>query len=433
MTLQKMLQEDPVVILDGGKRTPRADILVKNKFPGLFHRYTSNQLGAHAIKAAVETTGVDVDTIGHVVMGNALESHRDGIYAARGMALDAGLPREIPALTVRRICGSGAQAIVNGAHQVLLGDHDKGRPLIVAGGAESMQYPHIIYNLRGRKQGPTVVKYGPVDCHSLPKGTYAQDLLHMALFDPSAGMAMANTGENLGRLNGITRGESDRFAYDSQVKAARARNEGWFDEEIVPVEVPEMGSHLTTMLRHDTHIRDNISLDGLAALPPVFEPPNGVITPGNASAVVDGAAAMILCRQSEAGKRGLVPLCRLAGWGIAGVDPKVMGIGPVPATQKALEMAGISADRIDTVELNEAFAPQAIACIRQFREMGIAPEKVNPMGGAIALGHPLGATGAILTLTASYFLKRRALKYALVTMCIGGGQGIALILENAND
>ena len=431
MTLQERLKEDPIVILDGGRRTPRADILVDNKKPGLFHRYTSNQLGGIAIKAAVEGK-INPDDIGHVVMGNALESHRDGIYGARGMALAAGLPDEIPALTVRRICGSGAQAIVSGAYTALLGDHAPNRPLVVVGGAESMQYPHVIYNLRGRKQGETTVKYGALDCRKLAPGTHAQDLLHMALFDPYAGMAMANTAENLGRLCQLDRKQSDQFAYESQVKAAKARDMGCFEEEIVPVEVPVDASFSNSMLCNDTHIRDNISLSALAKLPAIFEPPDGMITPGNASAVVDGAAAMVLCRAAEARNLGLKPLCRLAGWGIAGVDPKIMGIGPVPATEQALAMAGIDAKLIDTVELNEAFAPQALACIAEFEKMGISADKVNPLGGAIALGHPLGATGAILTLTAGYHLRRNNSRYALVTMCIGGGQGIALILENIN-
>ncbi len=425
-----MLNEQSIVILNGGKRTPRADILINNRDEGLFHGYTTNQLGGIAIRATLSNSGVKGEEIGHVVMGNALESHRDSIYAARGMAIEGGLPYEVPALTVRRICGSGAQSIVNAAQMLLLEDYPEDKPFIIAGGAESMQYPHMLYNLRGRRVGNSVVKYGAINCSSLPRGTYAQDLLHMALYDPSANMAMANTGENLGRIYKISRSEADQFAHRSHMRAMAYRKENGPKDEIVPVEVPVPESFDKTMLDYDTHVRPNISLDGLAGLPPVFEPPDGIITPGNASAVVDGAAAMVLCHESSAKQQGYDPICRIIGWGIAGVDPKVMGIGPVPATKSALEMAGIKGDELDTVELNEAFAPQALACIRDFEKMGIDPEKVNPVGSAIALGHPLGATGSILTITASYYLQRKKLRYGLVTMCIGGGQGIALIIEN---
>lgn len=429
MSLKELLKKNSIVVLDGGRRTPRADILIDNKLPGLFHRYTTNQLGGFAIKATLEASRVSHEHIGHVIMGNALESHRDSIYAARGMALAAGLPYEIPALTVRRICGTGTQAIVNGAHMALLEDLPEGKPLVVVGGGESMQYPHAIFNMRGKKAGNTVVKYGPIDCHALPKGSYAQDMLHMALYDPFAGMAMANTAERLGRMYHVTRQQADAFAYRSQTRAAKARAAGHFAEEIVPVAVQGPDPALE-MLDYDTHIRDNISLDGLARLPAVFEPDRGIITPGNASAVVDGAAAMILCRESDAEHLGLRPLFRILGWGVAGVDPKIMGIGPVPSSKAALEMAGLNGHQLDTIELNEAFAPQSLACIEEFKKMGIDPEKVNPQGSAIALGHPLGATGAVLTLTAAYYLKRNRLKYGLVTMCIGGGQGIAMVIEN---
>ena len=429
MSVKEQLDRKNIVILDGGRRTPRADILLNNNYPGLMSRYSTNKLGSIVIEAAMKASKVIPDEIGHVIMGNALESHRDSIYGARGMALGAGLNITTPALTVRRLCGSGAQSIVNGTQMLLLGDHPEDQPFMVVGGAESMQYPHILYNLRGRKQGNTTVKYGAVACSSLPPGSYAQDLLHMALFDPSAGMAMANTAEKLGRNYKITRLQADTFAYNSQKKAHLATTNGWFEEEITPVTVVDQNGEESS-LRSDTHIRPNISMDALLDLPPVFEPPNGIITPGNASAVVDGAAAMVICGMETAKARGLQPLCRIAGWGYAGVDPTLMGIGPAPATENALKMAGLSGDQIDTLELNEAFAPQALACIHEFKKMGIDPEKVNPVGNAIAMGHPLGATGSILTLTAAYHLKRNHLRYGLITMCIGGGQGIALIIEN---
>jgi acetyl-CoA acetyltransferase family protein len=305
---------------------------------------------------------------------------------------------------------------------LLLGDLPEDRPFVLAGGAESMQYPHLLYGLRGRRAGGGVVKYGPLDCAALPKGTYAQDLLYMALYDPSAGMAMANTAERLGRQYGITRREADAFAFRSHQRALAWRERPGAGEAIVPVPLPGGGQ-----LEQDTHPRPAISLDGLAELPPVFEPPHGIITPGNASAVVDGAAAMVLRREEDAGGR---PLARILGWGVAGVDPRIMGIGPVPATRLALEMAGVRGADLDTVELNEAFAPQALACMKDFAQMGIDPERVNPAGGAIALGHPLGATGAILTLTAAHYLRATGGRLGLVTMCIGGGQGIAMVIEN---
>ncbi|MCB1050634.1 MAG: thiolase family protein [Acidobacteria bacterium] len=430
MKLKRLLEEDPLVILDGGRRTPRADILHENKRPGKFASLSTNQLGGIAIKATLEHSGVSPDQIGHVIMAQALESHRDSIYAARIMALEAGIPKEVPALTVRRLCGSGAQAIVNACHQLLLEDHLPGRPYLVAGGAESMQYPHIVYGLRGKPAKQGIVKYGAVACDQMPPGTFAQDLLHMALFDPMAGMAMANTAEKVARQYGISREASDAFAYRSHRLAHQAQHKGWFEEEITPIEVPVYGSHEREWVRSDTHVRPDISLQSLARLPVVFEPPHGVLTPGNASGVVDGAAAMIVTRKATAQQAGQHILARIAGWGIAGCEPSLMGLGPVPATRFALEMAGISGAQIDHVELNEAFAPQALACIQEFETLGIDPSKVNPLGNAIALGHPLGATGAILTLTCAYHLRRTHGRYGLVTMCIGGGQGIALILEN---
>jgi len=251
----------------------------------------------------------------------------------------------------------------------------------------------------------------------------------MGLYDPGARMSMANTAEELGRRYGITREESDRFGYRSHKNAKRARDAGWFDEEIVPLTVRREGGDETIEVRHDTHILEDVSLEKMAQLRPAFEP-RGVITAGNASAVVDGAAAMVIGRESDARKHGLRPLARLAAVGVAACDPRIMGWGPVPAVRLALERAGLHGKDIDVVELNEAFAPQALAVMRDFEKDGIDPERVNPMGNAIALGHPLGATGAILTLTCAYALRRTKGRYGIVTMCIGGGQGIALLLES---
>lgn len=425
-----MAKKKSVVILDGGRRLPRTDILYKNRFPGLFSRFSTTQLGGMAIKATLEHTAIDPKLIGHVVMGMAAHSHRDSIYGAQGMRWRAGLGYDVPALTVARICGSGAEAISVASEMALAGlRHDKKRPFYVVGGSESMQYPFSLYNYRGKTVGNTTQKYGPIDVKTLPPGAALQDALLMCLYDPAAKLRMAGTAELLGRRFGITREECDRFGYRSHVNAKKARDAGWFDEELVPVTVEQGGSLPPITVKYDEHILENPSLEAMAKLPPAFEP-NGVITAGNASAVVDGAAAMVLGLESDAERYGLKPLCRIAGYGVAGVEPQIMGYGPVPATRNALKSAGLKAEQIDIVELNEAFSPQALACVRDMEKMGIDPEKVNPMGNAIALGHPLGATGAILTLTCAYALRRRKLRYGLVTMCIGGGQGIALILES---
>jgi len=425
-----MANNASIVILDGGRRLPRADILHNNKGPGLFTRFTTTQLGGMAIRAALRDTDVDPGRIGHVVMGMAAHSHRDSIYGAQGARWRGGLPDDVPALTVARICGSGAEAISVASEMAIAGlRHDRERPFYVVGGCESMQYPFSVYNLRGRAVGSGVQKYGPVDPRALPPGVYLQDALLMCLYDPGAKMAMANTAEELGRRYRITRQECDAFGYRSHVRAKAARDAGHFDEETEPVVVGQGGSKAPVTVRHDTHILEEPSLEGMAKLFPAFEA-GGVITAGNASAVVDSAAAMVLGLEKDAERFGCKPLCRIAGYGVAGVDPRIMGFGPVPSTRKALEHAGLKGEQIDIVEINEAFAPQALACMREFEKMGLDPEKVNPMGNAIALGHPLGATGAILTLTCAYALRRRKLRYGVVTMCIGGGQGIALVLES---
>jgi acetyl-CoA acetyltransferase family protein len=425
-----MGKDGSIVILDGARRTPRADILVDNKKPGLFARYTTTQLGGMAIKATLENTPVDKGLIGHVIMGMAAHSHRDSIYGAQGMRWRGGLGQDVPALTVARICGSGAEAVAVGAEMMLAGlRHDEARPFMVVGGSESMQYPFMLFNYRGRPVGAAVQKYGPVDVKGLPPGTHLHDSLLMGLYDPGAGMAMANTAEELGRRYGITREQADAFGYRSHKNAKEARDAGWFDEEIEPVSVQEDGVRSPITVKYDTHIMENVSLEKMARLRPAFEP-GGIITAGNASAVVDAGAAMVIAKETDAEKHGLKPLARLIGYGVAACDPQIMGWGPVPSTRKALDHAGLKGSDIDHVELNEAFAPQALAVVKDFEEMGIDPEKVNPVGSAIALGHPLGATGAVLTITCAYGLRRAKKKYGVVTMCIGGGQGISLILES---
>jgi len=422
------MSNDSIVILEGARRTPRADILHKNREAGVFSRYTTTQLGGKAIAATLDATEVDKSLVGHVVMGMAQHSHRDSIYAAKGMAWRGGLAQDVPALTVARICGSGAEAVAVGAEMILAGvRHDRARPFIVVGGAESMQYPFCLYNARGHEVGGAVQKYGPIDTGKLARGTYLQDMLLMSLYDPSAKMAMANTAEELARRYQISREEADEFGYRSQRLAREARDAGWFATETTPVEGELAGDKIT--VQHDTHIMDDVSLAKMARLPAAFEQ-GGIVTAGNASAVVDGAAAMVIGKESDARQHGARPLARVIGMGVAACDPQIMGWGPVPSTKRALDVAGIKGDAIDHAELNEAFAPQALAVIRDLAELGIDPERFNPMGGAIALGHPLGATGAILTLTCAHALRRTKQRYGLVTMCIGGGQGISLILES---
>jgi acetyl-CoA acetyltransferase family protein len=424
-----MSTKEKIVILDGARRTPRADILVDNKKPGVFSRFTTTQLGGMAIKATLENTELDSSLVGHVVMGMAQHSHRDSIYGAQGMRWRGGLKEDVPALTVARICGSGAEAVAVGSEIITAGmRHDEERPFIVVGGAESMQYPFTLYNMRGRKVGATTQKYGPIDARALPPGTHLQDMLLAGLYDPSAKMAMANTAEELARRYKISREESDVFGLRSHKLAKAAREAGHWDEEIAPVDVISDTAKPATRIKYDTHILDGVSMEKMARLRAAFEP-GGVITAGNASAVVDGAGAMVIGKESDAEKHGVKPLARLVSVGVAACDPQIMGWGPVPAVRLALKRAGLKGDQIDMVELNEAFAPQALACIRDFSDMGIDPESVNPMGGAIAIGHPLGATGAMLTLTCAYNLRRQNKRYGIVTMCIGGGQGIALLIE----
>ncbi len=425
-----MSSQQSVMILEGARRLPRADILINNKAPGLLSDFSTTQLGGLAVEATLKRTAVPAELVGHVVMGMAQHSHRDSIYGAQGMRWRGGLPNDVPALTVARICGSGAEALSVAAELMLAGlRHDAARPFVVAGGAESMQYPFSLYNYRGRAVGGGVQKYGPVDPKQLPAGVMLQDMLLMSLYDPGAGMAMANTAEELGRRYGVTRDEADSFGLRSHTLAKAARDAGRFEEEIEPVLLKggaERGEPV--YLRHDTHIIEDASMAKMSQLRPAFEA-GGIITAGNASAVVDGAAAMVLGLERDVRAHDAKPLARLAGFGVAACDPKIMGWGPVPATRLALKQAGITGADVGHVELNEAFAPQAIACIRDFAEMGINPDVVNPLGNAIALGHPLGATGAILTVTCAHALRASGARYGVVTMCIGGGQGISLVLE----
>ena len=387
------------VFILGGKRTPMG------QYVGALKDISAIDLGAVAARGALEATGVNPAEIDHTVIGNALQTSGDAIYGARHVALKAGVPFDRPALTVNRLCGSGIQAIVSGAHMIQLGEADTA----LVGGIESMsQAPHV---LRGARSG-----------FALGEGKL-EDSLMVALLDTYCNTPMAGTAENLARKFEISREEQDAYAYRSQQEAKRARDACYFSEEIVPVEVKSRKNSF--MFEQDDHLRPETTLEGLAKLRPAFAK-DGFVTAGNASGIVDGAAALVIADEEFVKNKGLNPLGRIVSWAYAGVEPEIMGIGPVPATRKALEKAGLKLSDMDLIEVNEAFAAQYLAVEK---ELGLDRSKTNVNGGAIALGHPLGATGTRLVLTALLELRRRKGRYALTTACIGGGQGIAMIVE----
>jgi acetyl-CoA acyltransferase 2 len=383
-----------IVIVDGA-RTPMAE------YNGHFTDISAIDLGAVAAKAAMERSGYAPDQIDHVIVGNALQTSGDAIYGARHVGLKAGVPKQVPALTVNRLCGSGIQSIVNAAEQIALGESNT----VLAGGMENMsQAPHVI---RGARKG-----------FKLGQGAI-EDSLMVALYDPYAGFYMAQTSDNLARKYEISREAQDEYALRSQKCAGEARDAGKFKEEIVPVTV---GKKEVT---EDDHLRPDTTMEGLAKLRPAFAK-DGFVTAGNASGIVDGAAMVVVTAGDKT--NGKKPLGRIVSWGITGCDPEIMGIGPVPATKIALKKAGLKLEDIDLIEINEAFAGQILAVVK---ELGIDKEKLNVNGGAIALGHPLAASGTRLVLTVLYELRRRQKRYGLASACIGGGQGIAMIVENA--
>ncbi len=381
------------------------------RYCGKLKDFTAQELGALAARGAMQRSGLAASEFDHVVFGNAQQTSGDALYGARHAALRAGLPVETPALTVNRLCGSGMQAIVSAA-QMIQTDEAK---IVLAGGMEAMsQAPFCI---RGR------------DGFNLAPGGKLEDSLMVALLDSYCGLYMANTAELYGTQQGITREKQDEFALRSQQKAEAASKEGRLLDELVPVALRNSKGEATgESFMEDDHRRPQTTLEGLAKLKPAFGK-NGTVTAGNASGIVDGAAAVVVMSLDEAGKRGIRPLGRIVSWGIAGVDPTVMGRGPVPATRFALQKAALTLDYIDLIEVNEAFAAQYLAVEK---ELGLDREKVNVNGGAIALGHPLGATGTRLVITLLYELRRRKRKYGLATACIGGGQGIAMVVESMN-
>jgi acetyl-CoA acyltransferase 2 len=383
----------------GGARTPMAS------YNGRLKDVSAIELGAIASRAAMARTGVLPEMIEHVVFGNVLHTSVDAIYGARHVGLKAGVPIEVPAYTVNRLCGSGLQSAISGGQLIRLGEAD----VVLAGGMENMtQAPHVIRGLRsGLRLGQGAL----------------EDTLWSGLLDTHGGCTMADTAEHCAAKYHITRDEQDRYALRSQQLAHRAWTTGRFADEVVPVEVKSRKG--IEVFAEDDHLRPDSTLEGLATLAPAFRK-DGCVTAGNASGIVDGAAALILASEIGIARHGLRPLGRLVQWATVGVEPTLMGMGPAPATRAVLAKAGLSLDDIDLIEVNEAFAAQYLAVER---ELGLDREKVNVNGGAIALGHPLGMTGTRLMLTLLFELRRRGLRRGLATACIGGGQGIAAIVE----
>jgi acetyl-CoA acetyltransferase family protein len=375
------------------------------EYVGALKDLSALELGAIAARGAFDKTGVQPEWIDHAVVGNVLQTSSDAIYGARHVALKAGVPIEVPALTVNRLCGSGIQAAVSGAQLIQLEEAD----IVLSGGTESMsQAPHVMRGLRSGLR--------------LGQGKL-EDYLYEALLDPYCGLFMAQTAEKCAGKYGIAREDQDAFALRSQQCASDAWQTGRFAEEVVPVEIKTRKG--VTVVDRDDHLRPDTTLEGLAKLPTAFSK-DGSVTAGNASGIVDGAAAVILASEKAVKEKALEPMARLVSWAAVGVDPAYMGMGPAPATRKALTRAGLKLADIDLIEVNEAFAGQYLAVEK---ELGLDREKVNVNGGAIALGHPLGASGARLLLTLTLELRRRGKKYGLATACIGGGQGIAAIVE----
>ena len=374
-------------------------------FGGALKDQKPGELAAHVAKAAIERAGVDAAQIGNVVLGNVVHCEPRDAYAARIAAIGAGVPQECPALTVNRLCGSGLQAIISAAQSIMLGDCN----VAIGAGAEIMsRAPYFLPAARwGQKMGDAV----------------AQDGLIGALTDPFQAIHMGVTAENVAARYGISREEQDALAFVSQKRAANAMAQGYFKDQIVPVDV--LVRRKLVSFNTDEFVRADAAADDFGKLKPVFQK-EGTVTAGNASGINDGASAVVLASAAAVSASGLKPLARLVSYGHAGVDPAYMGIGPVPATRRALEKAGLTIADLDVIESNEAFAAQACAVSK---ELGFEPAKVNPNGSGISLGHPIGATGAIITTKLVHELRRVGARYGLATMCIGGGQGIAAIWE----
>ena len=387
------------VVVLSGVRTAIGD------YGGALKDQSPASLAAQCVAEAVKRAGVEPSDVGHAVFGNIIHTDPQDPYLARVAAVNGGLPIETPALTLNRLCGSGLQAIVTAAQMIMLGDADTA----VAGGAESMsRSPYWLQAMRwGQRMGD---------------GT-ALDALNAALHDPFRDCHMGVTAENIAKKWGLSREDQDQLAVESHKRAANAIEKGYFKDQILPIEVKTRKG--VNIVDTDEHVRADVTMESLAKLRPAFDK-DGTVTAGNASGINDAAAAVILMGSGVAEARGLKPLARLIGYAHAGVDPDYMGIGPVPAVRKLMEKTGLSIGDMDVIELNEAFAAQALAVMR---DLDLPMDKTNPNGSGISLGHPVGATGCIITIKAIYELQRTGGRYALVSLCIGGGQGIAAIFE----
>ena len=387
------------VLVVAGTRTAIGD------YGGSLKDFPATKLGSLAIKEAVARAKIDPATIGHVVMGSVIHGEARDMYLSRVAAIDAGLPVGTPCLTVNRLCGSGLQAIVSAAQHILLGDTD----VVIGGGAESMSRA----------------------AYFLPSGRWGQrmgdaqviDAMTAALHDPFGHGHMGVTAENIAAKYGFTREDQDAYSIESHRRAARALADGCFTSQIVPIELKTRKG--VESFTTDEHVRKDAKIEDMAKLKPAFKK-EGTVTAGNASGINDAAAAVVMMEAKAAQKAGAKPLARLVAYAHAGVEPQVMGLGPIPAVRRVFEKSGLKPSDMDVIESNEAFAVQAMAVTK---DLGLDPQKVNPNGGAVALGHPIGATGCILTVKALYELARLQKRYALVTMCIGGGQGIAAVFE----
>ena len=401
-----MTSHDLVIL--GGARTAMAEYVGTPGF-GKLAGFSALDLGAHATTAALERTGVKPEQVDHTVFGNVLYTSPDALYGARNIQLKAGIPIEKPALTVNRLCGSGIQSVISACHLIMAGE----AKTTVAGGTESMsQSPHILWNARmGYRFG---------------QQWELQDQLMGSLRDPMCGLFMAQTAEKLGTKYGISREEQDAFAQRSHELGAAAVKNGTFAEEIVPVEIKKRDK-VVGVVDTDDHIKPDSNIEGLAKLRPAFGK-DGTVTAGNASGIVDGAAALVVTTAEEAKANGWKPRAKIVAWDTVGVEPSEMGIGPAPSIRNTLDKAGVDLDQVDLFEINEAFSAQYLAVEK---ELELDRDKVNVNGGAIALGHPLGATGTRLLLTLVHSLERQDKRYGVASACIGGGQGIAMLIERA--
>jgi acetyl-CoA C-acetyltransferase len=387
------------VVVVSGARTAIGD------YGGALKDVAPTKLGAIAIKEAIARAKIDPATVGHVVIGSVIHGEAKDMYMSRVAAIEAGVPVGTPCLTVNRLCGSGLQAIVSAAQHIQLGDVE----VAIGGGAESMS--RAAYFLPAGRWGQRMGDGAVVDA------------MTGALHDPFGHGHMGITAENIAAKFGFTREQQDAFALESHRRAANAVDKGYFRDQVVPVEIKSRKG--TEAFVTEEHVRKGLKIEDLQKLKAVFKK-DGTVTAGNASGINDAGAAIVMMEAGAAKKSGVKPLARLVAYSHAGVEPNVMGLGPIPAVKRVFEKAGLTPDKMDVIESNEAFAAQAMAVTK---DLGLDPAKVNPNGGAVALGHPIGATGAILTIKALYELERTQKRYALVTMCIGGGQGIAAIFE----